>query len=271
VWPVLTKFDVFGKTITIYSFGTFIVLAFLVSAFYVRRRAARSLGLDRERVFNVCFVLLFLGLAGARLLYALIHHSEFSKEPLSFLEVWEGGLVFYGGLFAGLAWLAWYLPRREDLKGWAFTDVLALGAGLAVFVGRWASFLSGENYGKPAPDLPWAVRFPIGAPSSPVPYDLRGVDLHPTQLYHSLHGLLLFVVLALVLRRKPHPGRVTGLFLVLYAVGTAIVEIWRADDAARGMVIEGLVSTSQLLCIPVLFAGVAIWLIRRAPERPGEA
>lgn len=258
--PILFEFEIFGMHPKIHAFGTFIVLAFLVSAFYVRRRASKGLGLDKERVFNICFGLLFIALIGARLLYTFVHHSEFVKEPGSFLYVWRGGLVFYGGLIACLFWLAWYLPRHTDLKGFAFLDVLALGACLAIFVGRWASFLSGENYGKIAPDLPWGVIFPPDSHARPT-----GVKLHPTQLYHSLHGLLLFGLLWFYARKSPHPGRIFGLFLMLYAVGRSIIEIWRADDAARGMVIDGLVSTSQLISIPVFFAGLAIFLIRRPP------
>ncbi len=249
--------------VPIHAFGTLIVIAFLVSALYVRRRAAVKLGLDRERVFNVCFALLFIGIAGARVLYAFVHHDEFAKAPLTFLAIWQGGFVFYGGLLACLAWLAWYLPRHEDVPGFAFTDVLALGACLAVFVGRWASFLSGENYGREAPNLPWGVVFPPGS-HAPV-----GVKLHPTQLYHSLHGLLLFGLLWLWSRRDPHPGRVFALFLMLYAVGRFVIEFWRGDDVARGMVIEGTISTSQLISIPVFFAGLAIYLIRRPPSHAG--
>jgi phosphatidylglycerol:prolipoprotein diacylglycerol transferase len=257
--PIFFQFELFGTTFSVHAFGTFIVLAFLVGAFYVRRRAHRDLGLDKERVFNLCFALLFLGIVGARLLYTFVHHDEFSQEPLSFLYIWRGGLVFYGGLLACLFWLSWFLPRHPDLKGWALVDVLALGASLSIFVGRWASFLSGENYGKPT-DLPWGVVFPPESHARPT-----GVALHPTQLYHSLHGLLLFVILWFVLRRHPHAGRVSGLFLMLYAIGRSVIEIWRADDVARGMVVEGLISTSQLISIPVFFAGLAIFLIRRAP------
>lgn len=257
--PIFFQFELFGKTFSVHAFGTLIVVAFLVSAWYVRRRAHKDLGLDRERVFNLCFALLFIAIAGARLLYTFIHHEEFSKEPLSFLKIWEGGLVFYGGLAVCLLWLAWYLPRHLDLKGWAFLDLLMLGGALAIFIGRWASFLSGENYGKPT-DLPWGVAFPPESHARPT-----GVLLHPTQLYHSLHGLLLFLILYFVIRRRPNPGRATGLFLMLYAIGRSIIEIWRADDAARGMVIDGLISSNQLISIPVFFAGLAIFLIRRTP------
>ncbi len=252
-------------SLKIYAFGTFIVLAFLVASFFVRRRAMQSLDLDGERVFNICFALLFIGLLGARLLYVLVHYEDHVKTPMSAFAIWKGGLVFYGGLILGILWLAWYLPRHADLKGWALVDVMAIAMGLAIFVGRWASFLSGENYGKPAEGLPWAVKFPPG-PETQVPSSLRGVDLHPTQLYHSLHGLVLFVILFLIARRSPQPGRVTGLFLMLYAVGRFVIEFWRGDDEQRGMVIDGILSTSQLISIPIFFVGLAIFLIRRAPD-----
>jgi phosphatidylglycerol:prolipoprotein diacylglycerol transferase len=257
MYPIL-----WNKWITIDSFGTLIVLGFLVAALYARRRAARTLELDPERVFNICFAILFLGLAGARLLYGLVHYDEFAGKPLEIFAIWKGGLLWYGGLIGALLWLAWYLPRKPEMKGWALLDVLALASCLGVFVGRWASFLSGEDYGKPAPEgLPWAVTFPLDK-NSQAP---AGVPLHPTQLYHSLHGLVLFVLLLLLARRKPYAGRLAGAFLVLYAIGHAVIEIWRGDDQARGMLINGLVSTSQFLSVPVLFAGVAIWLLRRDP------
>jgi phosphatidylglycerol:prolipoprotein diacylglycerol transferase len=260
MYPVL--FDISEK-IKIYSFGTFIVLAFLVAAFYVRRRAARTLQVDPAESFNLCFALLFIGLAGARLLYAIIKYDDFSTDKMKIFQVWQGGLVWYGGLFVCLVWLAWYLPRHPSLKGWAMADVLALGTCLAIFVGRWASFLSGENYGTPAPDLAWAVTFPPD-PNSQAVFNQA---LHPTQLYHSLHGLILFGLLVWFMRRSPHPGRAAGLFLILYAVGRAIIEIWRGDDAARGVLFDGYISTSQLLSVPVFFLGVAIYLSRKAREQ----
>lgn len=261
MYPVLIDIS---ENIKIWSFGTFIVLGFLVAAFFVRRRAHATLGVDKADSFNLCFALLFLGLAGARLLYALLKYDEFTEAKMKIFQVWQGGLVWYGGLIVCMVWLAWYLPRHPKLGGWAMADILSLGACLAIFVGRWASFLSGENYGKQAPDLPWAVTFPH------VPYSQAkplGVPLHPTQLYHSLHGLILFGLLWLFMKRSPHSGRATGLFLMLYAIGRSIIEVWRGDDEARGMLIDGYVSTSQAISIPIFFIGVAIYLSRKAREQ----
>jgi phosphatidylglycerol:prolipoprotein diacylglycerol transferase len=258
VHPVLWKFEILGRPITLYSFGLVIVVAFLVAAYYARARASRRLGLDKERVFNVAFALLFVGIAGARVLYVVVHYATYAKDPLSFLKIWDGGMSLYGGLLAGVLWLGWYLPRHPELKGFALADVLAIASCLAIFVGAWGSLLSGDAYGKPT-DAPWGITFPPGE-TTPAP---RGVALHPTQVYHALHGILAYLVLVLYLKKPRPSGRAFGLFLILYGVGRSLVEVWRGDDAHRGMVIDGVLSVPQLLSVPVLFAGVAIWLIRK--------
>jgi phosphatidylglycerol---prolipoprotein diacylglyceryl transferase len=257
VYPVLWSF---GNSFSIYAFGTFIVLAFLIASFVARRRAKRLLDVDPERVFNVCFALLFLGIAGARLLYGVTHYQEMTRQPLELFMIWKGGLLLMGGVLVALLWLAWYLPRHPELKGWALMDVLSVSGCLGLAIGRMGSFLSGEDYGKEAPDLAWAVTFPPETGSQARPL---GVPLHPTQLYHVAHGLVLFVLLLILAKARPTSGRLTGAFLMLYAVGTGVIEIWRGDDEARGMLIDGMVSSSQFLCVPLFFAGLAIWLLRR--------
>ena len=93
-------------------------------------------------------------------------------------------------------------------------------------------------------------------------------SVHPSQVYESLFALALFFVLALVARRTKVPGRVTAVFLMVYAVGRALLDLTRGDAgpaplADRGFVIEGVLSWTQFLAIPLFFAGLAIWLIRR--------
>lgn len=269
MWPEIVKFTVplVGKEITIYSYGTVIVIAFLLAAWWTRRKAHALLGLDRERVFNVCFALLFIGIGGARLLHALVHYAEFTKRPLSFLYIWEGGLVWYGGVIADLLWLGWYLQRHPDMKGFAFLDVLVRGSALGIFLGRWASFLAGDDYGKPT-SLPWGV--PVTWTSGVETARQHGLSaadtrLHPSQVYEGLFGLFLFFLLGWAARKGWRSGRVTALFLMAYAAGRPFLELARWDTDARGM-IGGVISTSQLLSVPMFFAGLAIWLVRRPEE-----
>jgi phosphatidylglycerol:prolipoprotein diacylglycerol transferase len=272
VLPKIVSFPLFGTEITIYTYGTLIVVAFLVAAWWTRRRAERSLELDRERVFNVGFALLFLGIAGARLVYALAHYAEFSAVPMKFIRVWEGGLNGYGGLVAGLLWLWWWLPRQPAMKGFAFFDLLVRGFLLAFAVGWLAPLLAGDDFGR-ATSLPWGIpasAFADGTPASAwaVRHDPLA-RLHPTQVYEGLFALGVFLLLGLLARRGWRTGRLAAAGLMIHAVGHALLEITRGDEA-RGMIVPDVLSTSQLLAIPVFFAGLALWVIR-APERAAGA
>jgi phosphatidylglycerol:prolipoprotein diacylglycerol transferase len=274
VWNKVVEFPLFGKTIALYTFGPVLVVAFLVAAGWLRRRATSRLSLDSDRVFNVAFALLFLGIAGARLLYALVFYEKFTKRPLSFLYIWEGGLVWYGALLAGLLWLAWWLPRHVEMKGFSFLDLLARAACLGLAIGWIAPLLAGDQFGRPT-DVPWGVpatAFQDGTPAlvEARAASLRGegslleMRLHPVQAYEALSALLLFLLLGAAARRGATPGRGAALFLMLHAASRAFLDTFRWDE--RGELVPGVLSTTQFLSVPVFFAGVALWLIRK-PER----
>jgi phosphatidylglycerol:prolipoprotein diacylglycerol transferase len=276
VWSRIVDVTLFGKTFTLYTFGPVLVLAFLVASWWLKRRATKDLALDADRVFNVAFALLFLGIAGARLLHALVFYEQFTKRPLSFLAVWEGGFAWYGALLAGLLWLAWYLPRHPEMKGAAFADLLARATALGLAIGWIAPFLAGDQFGKPT-DVPWgipATAFQDGtraleaarAASQRGEGSLLSMRLHPVQLYEALAALLIFLALLAAARRRATPGRVTALFLMLHAASRAFLDVFRWDD--RGELVPGAVSTTQFLSVPIFFAGLALWLIRRPdPKR----
>jgi prolipoprotein diacylglyceryltransferase len=62
------------------------------------------------------------------------------------------------------------------------------------------------------------------------------------------------------------PGRAFLTYVALYAVGRSAIEAFRGD-VARGVYLDGWVSTSQLIAL-VLFTGAAgglVWLRHRHP------
>jgi phosphatidylglycerol---prolipoprotein diacylglyceryl transferase len=272
----ILSFSLFGLDVSIYTYGTMIVLAFLLGAWWARRTARRTLGVDPERTFNVAFALLFLGIAGARLVFAFAHYADFTQTPMRFLKIWEGGLVAFGGVVAGLLWLAWWLPKHADLKGFAFLDVLSRAACLAFAIGWMAPLLAGDDFGKPT-TLPWGV--PVSAFENGTPASIWGVGhdplarLHPSQVYEALLALALFFALGLVAKRARVTGRVTAVFLMAYALGRALLDLTRGDAgpaknyADRGFLVPEILSWTQFLSIGIFFAGLAIWLIRRPDDR----
>jgi phosphatidylglycerol:prolipoprotein diacylglycerol transferase len=191
---------------------------------------------------------------GSRVLYVIINWTTFSNDPIEIIRIWHGGLVFYGGFIGACLVALWYL-RKHDLSLWNTADILAPSIALGQFIGRLGCFFAGCCYGKPC-DLPWAVTFSDFDSLAPT-----GVPLHPTQLYASINGLVIFLFLLFLRRRKSFEGQLFWVYVLLYGVSRSFIEVFRGDE--RGVIIEGLVSTSQF--IGIIMAGVAVvmlWMLR---------
>jgi len=89
----------------------------------------------------------------------------------------------------------------------------------------------------------------------------KGVPLHPTQLYSSLNGLLIFLVLVGLKRIKGFDGQIFLAYVLLYGVTRSIIEHFRGDE--RGMFLEGMLSTSQLIGLIMAVIAIAMMIILR--------
>jgi phosphatidylglycerol:prolipoprotein diacylglycerol transferase len=202
--------------------------------------------------------------------------------------VWEGGIVFYGGLVGALLATVVY-TRGKRLPLLRAADALVPGLALGHSLGRLGCYAAGCCWGKLC-QLAHGARFPQGSLAF-AELEARGVvssraeltpPLHPTQLYEAAGELAIFFLLLAVRRRKRFDGHLLVAYLAAYPVLRSIVELYRGD-AARRFVVEiatprlnrwlglapsepALLSTSQLLSIlMILLAGVlACWLVRRS-------
>src|SRR6201994_1298473 len=193
---------------------------------------------------------------GGRLGYLLFYQpGGYLTHPAMIFAVWEGGMSFHGGVIGVSVAIVWFCWRnRIPLLG--FADRVTVCVPIGLCLGRIANFINGELWGRQAPDwLPWAMIFPNGGP----------IPRHPSQLYESLlEGLVLFIVLILLSRReglRARFGWLSGAFLVGYAIARTTCEFFREPDVFLGYLIGG-VTMGQLLCIPMLAAG--LWLMLRA-------
>jgi phosphatidylglycerol:prolipoprotein diacylglycerol transferase len=146
--------------LTIKSYGTLMVIGFLVAVHILRRLGHRE-GIDPILITNASLYSLITGIAGARVFYVLHYPEQFRGDWLSAFKIWHGGLEFLGGVFLAIAMLIAYLayhrlPIRKTL------DVLAIGLLLGLGFGRIGCFLNGCCFGRPS-TLPWAVRFPYNS------------------------------------------------------------------------------------------------------------
>ena len=196
-------------------------------------------------------------LLGGRLGYVVFYQpGHFLEHPAQAVMLWQGGMSFHGGLLGVVAAIVLF-ARKRGLRLLAFADIIACAAPIGLFFGRVANFINGELWGRPAPDVPWAMVFPTGGP----------IARHPSQLYEALlEGVVLFAVLFLMQRRGwlASPGVATGIFVAGYGVARFIVEFFRAPDPFLGYLALGA-TMGQLLSLPMILAGAGLiaWGVRR--------
>lgn len=188
---------------------------------------------------------------GGRIGYCLFYQpAYYAHNPLEILAVWKGGMAFHGGLLGVILAMAGFALARGR-SFWEVADFVAPCVPTGLACGRLGNFINGELWGRVAPiDLPWGMIFP-GAGDLP---------RHPSQIYQLLmEGLLLFVLLWWYASTGPLRARVSAAFLVGYGVLRFAVEFFREPDAHLGLLGLGL-SMGQWLCIPMVLAGVILWL-----------
>ena len=271
--PVLFSFRIAGRDVSIASYGVMIALG-LGAAIALAHRRARTAGLDPGRVLDLAFWMTLSGFAGSRVLYVLVNAGDFGRVCLSgageprgfgqelwdctrFARVWEGGLVFYGGI-VGAALVAWQFARAE---GWSFAmvgDLFAPPLALGHAFGRLGCFLAGCCFGKPSAAA-WAAHFPRNSVAfdellsrgAVAPHADVTPGLHPTQLYEAFGDFAIFAALVAL---GPKLGRRRGAtllaYLGLYATLRFVVEMFRGDAARRYVAALATPRLAALLHLP---------------------
>jgi len=187
------------------------------------------------------------------------------RDCLLALKAWRGGLTYYGGFIAAVAFGLYYL-RKHRLPLWRVTDLAGYGIPLGLFWGRMGCFLNGCCFGRTTSSS-CGVVFPRGGAAWRHQLDAHliagsaaaALPVHPTQLYLALLNLLIFFICYFVVRpRKRFDGQVFWSFVLLKAIARSAVEVLRDDD--RGVYL-GFISTSQLISIPFLM--LALYMMHR--------
>lgn len=222
---------------------------FVVAWLGMRMRANQPWSaIKREQVDDLVFYAALGAIIGGRIGYMLVYgFAELVANPLSLFTVWRGGMSFHGGL-TGVLVASWLYGRSIGKSFFTVTDFVAPWAPAGLFLGRIGNFINSELWGKPT-DVPWAVI-------------VDGQARHPSQLYEALlEGLLLFLVVWLY-TRKPRPTMAaSGLFLAGYGIARSIVEFVRVPDAQLGYLAFGWLTMGQILSLPMILAGIALFVL----------
>ena len=264
-----------GISIPIYAYGFMLMVGFLVVVF-VARIKAKAEGINPEDMSNLGIYTIFAGILGGRTFYVIQNFDSYKYNILDIFKIYEGGLVFYGGLVASIAAIIVYskIKKHPVLKT---IDIVAYAFPLGVVFGRIGCFLNGCCWGDVcSPDLLWAVTFPKSVDANSLidgspaflhhlglglvsVSDSRSLPIHPTQIYSALGNLSIFFIINALFKHRRRYGEITLLFCALYSVMRFVVEIFRDDNPP---LFDDL-TISQNASILVFTAAVTLFVIGR--------
>lgn len=256
MYPVLIKIG----PLTIHTYGFLIAVAFLI-ALWLTIRQAKEIGIHQETMIDLGFYISLAAIVGSRVFFVITNWQLFSSHPLDIIRIWEGGLVFYGGVMFAIPIAVWFLHKKR-LPLWQIADIWAPSLAIGHAIGRLGCFCAGCCYGSPAQGLFWSVTF-----SHPESLALHGVPLHPAQLYEAGAEFLNFLILLFMRKKKKFQGQLFWMYILNYSIIRSVVELYRGDES-RGFIVPGI-STSQGISIVMFLCAVFMMAFLSKRQRSG--
>ncbi|OGJ76708.1 hypothetical protein A2412_05135 [Candidatus Peribacteria bacterium RIFOXYC1_FULL_58_8] len=185
-----------------------LAVGILVFLYYLKK-----LKKQHSHSLSILVAALVGGVLGAKIPIWLTQYPHIAEGGWN-IDTILSGRTIVGGLIGGT--IAVQLIKRklhiQQRIGNAIAPALAAG----IAVGRWGCFLRGCCFGMPT-NLPWGVDFG------------DGVFRHPTQLYESLFGVIAFLMLALLLKKKQPDGSLFAGFMIAYFLFRFFLEFIRVE------------------------------------------
>jgi phosphatidylglycerol:prolipoprotein diacylglycerol transferase len=294
--PVLLSIPTPWGAIPIYSYGVMLGSSLLFAWYFIMYMGKKIEGYNRELMAS-CFTWTAVGaIIGARLLYIFTNLDAYDSLG-SWFDLRSGGLVAYGGFLGGFvtAWAFWRI-KKIPLVPFADLAIPTLASGLMLT--RVGCYLYGCDYGRPLEDtapswLSAAGTFPKwdtesfpafacdqtinGSPAYQhhlqeypdlMTDRLSSLAVHPTQLYESVFGLVLFVFAVWLLNHRKFRGQVLVTVAALYGLWRFLIEYVR-DDPERGFAFG--FSTSQLISLAIIPVCIIAYIhLRKEAEANGD-
>lgn len=243
--PVL--FEIAG--ITVYSYGFMIAVGVVAAVAYMAIQGKKDVGLTFDQA-NSLFLIIFISAFVGGKVFLVFENPSYYSGNLSRLLTGRG-FVFYGSFLFAVPSMLWYF-RNQKLHIYKMLDVMAVVTCLVHMFGRVGCFMAGCCYGKSTTSSMGVTFTDPACQAEPL-----NTPLYPTQLWEA--GYILVVMIVLLVIKKSYQkfyGQLFLLYLVLYAGGRSVLELFRGD-VTRGFIIDGILSNSQCIALLILI-GVGV-------------
>ena len=294
-------FEIMGaNSITLFSFGAMMAVAFLTAAWLARRELNRlyedkALPAIRVKakpgkgvrpgstvlvspghmVGTIVMIAVVGGIAGAKVFHILENLDAFFNDPVGMIFS-KGGLTFYGGLIVATVGILWY-ARSTGINLPTFADAILPTVLLAYGIGRIGCHLAGDgDWGiqsyladKPGfvPGWLWSETYPNNIMNQVLPGD----GVYPTSIYEFLMASALFAGLWLMRKHPFRRGWLMFVTVVCFGAERLLIEQIRVNN--KGEFLGIMVTQAEVISVAMIavgLAGVAFTTRRRSENKVGD-
>lgn len=221
-------------------YGILIALGFLTAFFYATHEC-KHFNLSSEKITDCSLIGLVTGIIGARIYYVVFYpDSTYIENPISVLNIHEGGIAIYGGIIGGLLG-GLLFAKIKGLPLLKSLDIVSVSFLIGQSIGRWGNFTNQEAFGVQTDNI-----FRM------ISENTNGVGVHPCFLYESVWCFIGIFVLHIFNRKlKKFNGQTFLLYLIWYGVERLFVEALRVDSLmvpTLNLRVSQLVAVFTVLC-----------------------
>lgn len=245
--PVLFKVGSF----TVYTYGFCIAIGALLGFLYMYWQGKKQYSLTFDQSNNLFILLILGGVVGGKLFMLFEDPSFYLSQPKKLFS--GSGFVFYGSLLTTIPIMLWYFKKiKVPILG--MLDVMAAVTCIVHGFGRIGCFMAGCCYGLPTDSFLSVVFTNPVCQAEPL-----HTPLYPTQLVEAIFIFSILALLVMLKNRKQFDGQLFLIYLMVYAVGRGILEMFRGD-IDRGFLIENILSNSQFISLIVISAALYFYI-----------
>ncbi len=210
-------------------YGLMYVVGIVMGLWFISRYTERK-GITSDQVYRVLWWCIVAGLIGGRLYFVIQQPdlvSGYLEQPWRILATWEGGMAFFGAIFAVVPVLFWR-ALRERVNPFVMLDAGALFAACGQIFGRIGNLINGDIRGYPG-TLPWSTVYDNPNSWACLSPSTCHVPVQPAAGYELLLNLVMIAVLLILARRYRKPGALMATYLFGYCITQFLVFFVRAN------------------------------------------